>query len=37
MLMLLESFVADSMQIKLRADESSLHTSVSHLSANTEK
>ncbi len=37
MLMLLEFFVADSIQIKLRADESSLHTSVNHLSANTEE
>lgn len=37
MLMLLESFVADFMQIRLKADESSSHTFVSRLSANTEE
>ncbi len=37
MLILLESSVADSMQIRLRAGKSSLHTSVSRLSANTQE
>jgi len=37
MLMLLGSSVACSMQVRLRAGESSSHTSVSRLPANTEE